>query len=114
METLGKTGKALVIEKERPVHNLGRLRPTGVVERVNSAIPFKFHMGHFVRAWKKLGVRPGSRTDDPSKTDQRYCVYDSVHRDYVYTQAFVEKLIRECQTAARFEALTGLPATAPK
>lgn len=116
MEQLGKTGKALVIEKERPVHNLGRLRPTDVVELVNSQIPFKFHMGHFVRAWKKLRVRPEAGTwrkpSDPSRTDQRYCVYDAVHGDYVYTPAFADKIVRECRTAEGFQQLTALPALA--
>lgn len=112
VEQLGKSGKAVVIEKERPVHNLGRLRPAGVVEKVNAQIPFTFHMTHFVRAWKKLRVRPDGKVEDPSRTDARYCIYDSAHRDYVYTDAFIQKLVRECGTATGFEQLIGLPAIA--
>jgi hypothetical protein len=44
--------------------------------------------------WKSLRVRPGRKTDHPENTDQRYCVWDEPHGDYLYTQAWVEKVIR--------------------
>ncbi len=51
-------------------------------------------MHDFVEAWRKLGVRPRSDSGHPERTDERYCFWDDVHRDYVYTQAFVQKLVR--------------------
>lgn len=110
VKRLGTVGKAVVVTKDRPVHNLGRLRPCDVVEQVAAAIPFEFKMHHFVAAWKRLTVRPLKGAGDPFKTDRRYCVYDPVHRDYVYTPAFAERLIRRCGAEGDFVDVTGFPA----
>jgi hypothetical protein len=59
------------------------------------------------RAWKTLRVRPATGAADPERTDERYCTYYTRHRDYGYRPAYVEKLVRECSTAAGFTSLTG-------
>jgi len=38
---------------------------------------------------------------DPDVTDSRYCIYDAVHNDYVYTQAWIDKLIAELTPATQ-------------
>jgi hypothetical protein len=53
-----------------------------------------FTMGTHTQMWKSYGVRPGRRTSHPELTDQRYSVWDEPHGDYLYTEAWVEKLIR--------------------
>ncbi|MBE2318398.1 hypothetical protein DVA67_020620 [Solirubrobacter sp. CPCC 204708] len=40
-------------------------------------------------------------------TETRYCVYDEPHRDYLYTDAWVRKLVRDLRDMAIFEAVTG-------
>ncbi len=54
-----------------------------------------FNRGHHIRAWKFHRVRPAKGAADPTATDARYCVYDRAHNDYLYTEAWVAKLIRE-------------------
>lgn len=93
MEDLGKTGTVLVRTRTQPVQNLGRFKPGAVVRRVRKEIP-GFTMGAHTQMWKSLGVRPGKKTDHPENTDQRYCVWDEPHGDYLYTEAWVEKVIR--------------------
>ena len=38
----------------------------------------------------------------------KYCIYDEPHKDYLFTQAFVDKVARELSTAEKFETFTGL------
>jgi hypothetical protein len=100
---LGRTGQVIIREQIRDVVGADHLKPGQVVEAVSARIPFRFNMVHFVRAWHTTGCRPPANDAHPERTDTRYCIYDQPHRDYVYTQAFVEKLVRECSTATAFE-----------
>lgn len=109
-EALEKTGRIIIRDKFRPVANLGRFRPSDVCKRVEAAIPFKFNASaEFPQAWKKLKLRPPSsaRGDARKVTDERYCLYDDVHRDYIYTQACVDMLIRKCATEEGFRKVVG-------
>jgi hypothetical protein len=54
-----------------------------------------------------LGFGRSARTLHPERTDERYCTYDERHRDYGYKKAYVEKLVREASTSAKFTKLTG-------
>lgn len=89
----------------------GLLKPTQAARAVQEQIPFVFSTGNFTTTWKQLGVRPRVGEAHPEKTDEKYCLYDERHRDYGYTQAYVKKLVKECQTEAGFRALLG---TAPR
>jgi hypothetical protein len=104
---VGRAGTVLIRERQRAVANADNLKPKAVVEAVQASIPFEFHMGHFVTAWRKLQVRPPHASPHPERTDERYCVYDAPHRDYVYTPAFVKKIVREIDSEERFETFLG-------
>ena len=103
METLGRSGTVVIREQIRPVSNAGLLKPTAVVTEVAERIPFKFNMYHFTQAWKELKCRPPSGDKYPSRTEEKYCVFDVAHGDYMYTPALVEKIVRETKTAAKFK-----------
>lgn len=102
LEGLGREGTLIVRERERPVASAGLLRPGDAVASVAAQVPFVFQMHHFTRAWKRLGVRPPTGDPHPERTDERYCVYDAPHRDYIYKAAFVSKLVRACKTEKGF------------
>jgi hypothetical protein len=104
-EALERTGRIVLREKERPVSNLGHYKPKAAAQLVEAAIPYRFGASsEFAQAWKMLKVRPasGARGRSRRKTDERYCIYDEPHDDYLYTQAFVDSLIRKCSTEAGF------------
>jgi len=111
IEAIGKKGYVVVRERKRPVVGHGLLKPTVAAKAVQGQIPFIFSTGHFTKAWKKLRVRPPVGDPHPEKTDEKYCIYDERHSDYGYTQAYVNKLVRECKTEAGFRKLLG---TAPR
>lgn len=111
VEDLGRKGMVITKERQRGVVGYGLRKPTEVVAEVAVAIPYKFTMGNFSKAWKTLAVRPGSGDPHPEVTDEKYCFYDARHNDYGYTAAYVRKLIRECSTEDGFRRLLS---TAPK
>ncbi len=111
VEAIGKKGNVVVRERKRGVVGHGLLKPTKAARAVQDRIPFIFSTGQFTKAWKRLGVRPPADDPHPEKTDETYCLYDERHRDYGYTQAYVEKLVRDCGTEQGFRDLLG---TAPR
>ena len=102
---LGRTGKVIVRERIRGVVHHGRMKPGDVVAEVQEEIPWAFSMWHFVHAWRHYAVRPPSSSAHPDHADERYCIYDETHRDYVYTPAFAQKLIRNLQTEESFREI---------
>jgi hypothetical protein len=108
LEELGKSGKVLVREQQKPVANLGLMRPTAVAAAIEARIPFFFRPSSDVpTAWKKLKCRPKHGDEHPERTDERYCAYDEAHNDYLYTPAFVEKVVRETETEGKFKKFMG-------
>lgn len=97
----------IVRDQIRPVSNHGMLKPSQVARKVEAAIPFRFGTNNVAEAWKKLRVRPAANDPHPERTIDKYCCYDEPHGDYVYTEAFVNKLIREAKTADRYRAFFG-------
>lgn len=114
-EELGQRGGVVVRERLRPVSNLGLMKPAAACAAIEARIPFRFRASaEFPQAWKKLECRPSSRDPHPERTTEQYCLYDEPHGDYLYKQAFVDKVIRETQTEAKFKSFIGRrPTTKP-
>jgi hypothetical protein len=102
--------QTIVREKQVPVQNIGKLKATAVAERVRDALGCLFSVGSdHVKCWKHFKVRPVWPAPDnhPERTDAAYCVFDELHNDYVYTDAWVDKLVRELSDSDQFEAILG-------
>jgi len=100
---------AVVFVRDRhvEVQNLGAIKPSEVVMRVAMVIPW-FNMAHHTAAWKHCCIRPQATASDPTCTDARYCRWDQPHKDYVYTEAWVKRLIKELRRGSDgFEAIMG-------
>jgi hypothetical protein len=99
---LGRLEKLNVLIKEKhiPIANLDLYKPSRVVAKVQAALLHPFTMGAHTLAWQQHKVRPASGSAKPEATDSKYCVYDSAHKDYLYTEAWVEKLTRDCAEPA--------------
>jgi hypothetical protein len=100
----------IVRERHRPVSNVDKMKPGEAARRIEQAIPFRFSLYyHFILAWKRLGVRPDGGAKFPERTDERYCVYDAAHHDYLYTDAFVDLVVERIATTEGFEEFFGFP-----
>lgn len=104
---MGKRGQTVIREQSRPVVGHGLLRPREAELKVAAAIPFRFTSHHFLRAWQIKKIRPENGDEHPERTDQRYCMYDALGRNYGYTEAWVKYLIKQCSTEKGFLAATG-------
>jgi hypothetical protein len=101
-------GTVIVRDQHRPVAGHGLMRPTAATAEIRKRIPFNFTIfGHFVPAWKNLKVRPPTGDRSPQRTDERYCVYYQPAGDYLYTEAFVKKVVREIDTEEGFRTFFG-------
>ncbi len=109
LQELGRTGRVVVREQVRSVASAGKVKPSVAVSLIQERILFKFNMAHFVKAWHVTNCRPAGDSPNPERTDERYCVYDEPHKDYLYTPAFIEKLVREARNAASFQNFFGYP-----
>jgi hypothetical protein len=97
----------LIKEKHIPIANLGLYKPGEVVSELEKRLSLHINMADHTDAWRYFGVRPPQRDPHPDRTRSEYCFYDDVHEDYVYTNAWVEMLVKEFSDAARFEEITG-------
>jgi hypothetical protein len=111
LAALDRSGTVIVRERHRPVSNVDKMKPGEAARKIRQSIPFRFSLYyHFILAWKRLGVRPDGGAKFPERTDERYCVYDAAHHDYLYTDAFVDVVVSRIATAEGFEEFFGFAA----
>lgn len=97
----------LIREKHIPIANLDMYRPTEVARMVEARIPYRFRVTDHTQVWKNFNIRPASGTAHPERTRAEYCVYDRIHQDYLYTQAWIERLCEELQDQRRYHEIVG-------
>lgn len=107
---------AMIKEKHIPVANDDKMKPGAVVELVQAALGNKtvqkgkkkvdkFNSTTHTLCWKKYKVRPDSRSQHPEITEPKYCVYDSMNKNYGYTQAWVDFLIEKMSDEDEYNSL---------
>ncbi|GBE17185.1 hypothetical protein BMS3Abin15_01022 [bacterium BMS3Abin15] len=87
--------QALIKYKQVPVANQGKYRVKDVISEIKTKTGKKLTPHWHVQMWKKYKVRPGAHESKKDKCKPRYCQYDVVHNDYVYTEDWVNLLIKE-------------------
>lgn len=80
----------LVVQK---VVNANLLKPSSVINMVNEKTGAKLNVHNHIDLWKAFGIRPLKNTERKFETDERYCVYDEPHDDYLYTEDWVSMVI---------------------
>ncbi len=107
---------AMVKFKDVPVLNPDLLKPGEVVRRVQAGLGNpkidragkqveRFNLDTHVRCWRRYNVRPSKVAPDPRATDYRYCVYDKMHDDYGYTQAWIDLLAEKLKSESEWNSL---------
>lgn len=96
--------KLSVIIKDKTVRveaaNLRRLKPSDVIRKVNEKLKAtKVTSNIHVALYKVFSVRPPKGADDPFDTLAEFCLYDEVHNDYVYQEAWVTFLVHFIQAS---------------
>ena len=100
--------QTIVREKQVPVQNIGKYRPSKVADLVQEKLGVRFTThAHHTPTWQHYQVRPDKHATRPEQTNERYCIWDEPHRDYLYTDAWVKRLVRELSNAEKFQSVTG-------
>ena len=76
----------------------------GKVEKGGKMVDY-FNQDTHTRCWKKYGIRPANRSEHPEKTNQKYCIYDTMNKNYGYTQAWVDFLVLKMQSEEEYNSL---------
>lgn len=108
--------------KEVPVTNLNVIKPSDVVKKVQLALGNpkmlrgrkevdRFNLDAHSRCWRKYRVRPPKGSKNPEETQWKYCVYDKMHKDYGYTQEWVDFLSEKLKDSTEFDSLYKLETT---
>jgi hypothetical protein len=97
----------LIREKHIPIANLGLHKPTDVAKLVRARIPYPFTVSTHTAAWRHFKIRPPSGDPHPERTASQYCIWDKVHRDYVYTDAWVERLVEIFADPNQYQSILG-------
>jgi hypothetical protein len=94
---------ALVKPKQISVANLEGLKATEVVKKVAAGLGKKFTLHSHLKCWRHFNTRPAGHSDTPELCDNRYCYYDVLHKDYIYTPAWVDFLVEKLGDAATYD-----------
>jgi hypothetical protein len=85
-----------------------KIKPGQVVFEVRKLLPW-FNQYHHQMAARHFNVHPQYGSAKPEDTEAKYCVYVEPFKAYVYTKAWVQKLLREFQTSIAYEKIIGKP-----
>jgi hypothetical protein len=98
---------ALIKPKQVSVANLGGLKASQVVQQVSTRLGRKFTLNSHAKCWKHFNTRPTGNSLTPEACDNRYCYFDVLHKDYVYTSAWVDFLVEKLRDAATYAVVVG-------
>ena len=57
------------------------------------------------QAWRYFRVRPPGNAADPSATKADFCRYNDAFKQYVYTEAWVQYLVRKLSDQTTYDAV---------
>lgn len=80
-------------------------KPAAVANLVSRASGKRFTTNNHTQAWRHFSVRPINGTANPERTNKEYCIYHAAHRDYTYSQKWVDKLVAEIEDGEKFAAI---------
>jgi hypothetical protein len=88
----GKDIRSVMVQYKAADH-LYPFKPGEVCKLVNKATKAKFLPNNHTQAWLLFSVRPKTKVKQPENTNKDFCIYHPAHRDYTYSQKWVDKLI---------------------
>ncbi len=87
-----------VLVKYKTADELYPHKPNMVTRLVADRSGMKFTNRNHVQAWRKYKARPRNGASQPANTKKDYCIYHAAHRDYTYSEKWVEFLVEQVST----------------
>jgi hypothetical protein len=103
---------AMIKTKQVSVANLGLHNSGEVVQKVSQRLGKPFNQHHHLKCSRHFAVRPARGATDPAQCNSTYCLYDTRHRDYGYTDAWISFLIEKLSDPATYNFITTRTPTA--
>ncbi len=69
----------------------------------------RFSTHNHNQAWRKFDVRPRSGVGQPQNTNKDYCVYHEAHRDYTYSNRWVDFVCKYIANEENYRELKNFP-----
>lgn len=91
-----------VLVKYQSADQLYPHRASDVSTLVTERAGIRFSTHNHTQAWRLFEVRPRTNAAQPENTNKDYCIYHKTHRDYTYSEKWIEKLVEETQDETRF------------
>lgn len=87
---------ALIKDKivKQPVSNVNMLKPGDVIKAVEAKTGVKLSQNNHTDLWKAFNIRPANNSNTKFDTIAKFCIYDDAHKDYLYTDQWVEFLAK--------------------
>lgn len=96
---------AMIKPKHVSIANLAGMKAGDVVRSVADRLGKKFTQHTHLQCWKHFNTRPSTKSANPEVCDNRYCYYDAVHKDYIYTTAWADFLVEKLRDAATYDLI---------
>jgi hypothetical protein len=93
----GKEIRSILVHYKSADH-LYPHKPHQVCKLVRKKSGKQFTLHNHTQAWHKFDVRPASRTKQPENTNKDFCIYHAAHRDYTYSDAWINFLVGKLGT----------------
>lgn len=96
---------ATVLTKKVVGDELWPYKPNNVVRLVRELSGIEFTTNDHQLAWKKFGARPRSGARKPEDCKKDFCYYHAAHKDYTYSDKWIEFLVGIAQNEDELAAL---------
>ena len=97
---------ALIKEKHISVANQGRYKPQMVCNILSKKLGWKVSIDLHTKAWKYYKIRkPGYQA---TGCNTEYCQFDEPHKDYVYTQSWIDFLYKKFGNQSELERIKNI------
>lgn len=83
-------------------------KPGNVCPLVSERIGQPFSSHNHTQAWMLFEVRPRGGARQPENTNKDYCIYHPVHKDYTYSEKWLEKLIEEAGVPEKLDRIKAM------
>jgi hypothetical protein len=94
-----------VLVKLKPADHLYPHKPGAVVSQVCRTTGKHFTLYNHTQAWHKFNVRPRNGEPHPENTNRDYCIYHPAHKDYTYSDRWIQRLVAEVSDDEKYAAL---------
>lgn len=91
-----------VLVQHRLADHLYPHKPGNVVRLVRERTGKNFTSHNHTQAWRMLKVRPMQGAAQPGNVKRDFCVYHTAHKDYTYSDQWVELLVTQVNDDQKF------------